>query len=160
MHLLKGHSSIDDLLAALGSFEARRRGSRVVVDARDFFYSRISLAIGSDVLVQILDSAGNWIYCNETTAEYLHQAREWFPGRNLFAELPSLPTDWVEILHNVAETRETYIDRTRRSLFLQPDVGGQSFTWSVLAFPITLHDGRPGVVLTARILERTPTVFA
>ena len=160
MHLLKGHSSIDDLLAALGSLEARRRGSRVVVDARDFFYSRISLAIGSDVLVQILDSAGNWIYCNETAADYLNQPREWFPGRNLFAELPSLPTDWVEILRNVAETRETYIDRTRRNLFLQPDAGGQSFTWSVLAFPITLHDGRPGVVLTARILERTPTVFA
>jgi two-component system, OmpR family, response regulator len=160
MHLLKGHSSIDDLLAALGSLEARRRGSRVVVDARDFFYSRISLAIGSDVLVQILDSAGNWIYCNETTADYLSQPREWFPGRNLFAELPSLPPDWVEILRNVAETRETYIDRTRRNLFLQPHANGQSFTWSVLAFPITLHDGRPGVVLTARILERTPTVFA
>ncbi len=156
MHLLKGHSSIDDLLAALGSLEARRRGSRVVVDARDFFYSRISLAIGSDVLVQILDSAGNWIYCNETAADYLSQPREWFPGRNLFAELPSLPTDWVDILRNVAETRETYIDRTRRNLFLQPDAGGQSFTWSVLAFPITLHDGRPGVVLTARILEKTP----
>jgi len=69
MHLLKGHSSVDDLLAALRSFEARRRGAPVVVDARDFFYSRISLAIGSDVLVQILDAAGNWIYCNETAAE-------------------------------------------------------------------------------------------
>jgi hypothetical protein len=30
----------------------------------------------------------------------------------------------------------------------------------VLAFPITLHDGRRGVVLTARILDRTPNVFA
>jgi two-component system, OmpR family, response regulator len=160
MHLLKGHSSIDDLLAALGSLEGRRRGSRVVVDARDFYYSRISLAIGSDVLVQILDSGGNWIYCNETAADYLNQAREWFPGRNLFAELPALPADWTEILRSVAETRETFIDRTRRSLFLHPDAGGQSFTWSVLAFPITLHDGRPGVVLTARILEKTPTLFA
>ena len=160
MHLLKGHSSVDDLLAALGSFEARRRGSRVVVDARDFFYSRISMAIGTDVLVQILDSAGNWIYCNETAAEYLNQPREWFPGRNLFAELPALPADWTEILRSVAEARETYIDRTRRSLFFQPDNGSQSFTWSVLAFPIKLHDGRPGVVLTARILEKTPTLFA
>lgn len=160
MHLLKGHSSIDDLLAALGSLQARRRGSRVVVDARDFYYSRISLAIGSDVLVQILDAAGNWIYCNETAAEYLGQPREWFPGQNLFVELPDLPTDWPEMLRSVAETRETYIDRTRRSLFVQPNKSGQTYTWSVLAFPITLHDSRPGVVLTARILERTPTMFA
>jgi two-component system OmpR family response regulator len=160
MHLLKGHSSIDDLLSALRSFEARRRGSPVVVDARDFYYSRITLAIGTDVLVQILDSAGNWIYCNETAAEYLGQPREWFPGRNLFTELPAIPTDWNEILHSVADTRETYIDRTRRGLFFQPEIDGQILTWSVLAFPITLHDGRPGAVLTARILERTPTLFA
>jgi CheY-like chemotaxis protein/NADH:ubiquinone oxidoreductase subunit len=160
MHLLKGHSSIDDLLSALGSLEARRRGARVVVDARDFYYSRISLAIGSDVLVQILDAAGNWIYCNETAAEYLGQSREWFPTRNLFAELPAVPPDWKDILRSVADTRETYIDRTRRSLFFQPDAGELTFTWSVLAFPITLHDGRPGVVLTARILEKTPTLFA
>jgi two-component system, OmpR family, response regulator len=160
MHLLKGHSSIDDLLAALGSLEARRRGARVVVDARDFYYSRISLAIGSDVLVQILDSSGNWIYCNETAADYLNHPREWFPGRNLFAELPALPADWTDTLRSVAEKRETYIDRTSRSLFLHPDAGGQIYTWSVLAFPITLHDGRPGVVLTARILEKTPTLFA
>jgi CheY-like chemotaxis protein len=33
MHLLKGHSSVDDLLSALRSFEARRRGAPVVVDA-------------------------------------------------------------------------------------------------------------------------------
>lgn len=160
MHLLKGHSSIGDLLAALGSLEARRRGARVVVDARDFYYSRISLAIGSDVLVQILDFSGNWIYCNETAADYLNWPREWFPGRNLFVELPAVPADWPEILRSVAETRETYIDRTRGSLLLHPEAGGQSSTWSILAFPITLHDGRPGVVLTARILERTPTVFA
>ena len=160
MHLLKGHSSVDDLLSALGSLEARRRGSPVVVDARDFFYSRIFLAIGSDVLVQILDAAGNWVHLNETAAEYLNQPREWFPGRNLFVELPAVPSDWHQILRSVAETRETYIDRTRRGLFFQPEVAGQAFTWSVLAFPITLHDSRPGVVLTARILERTPTLFA
>jgi len=159
MHLLKGHSSVEDLLAALRSFEARRRGAPVVVDARDFFYSRISLAIGSDVLVQILDATGNWIYCNETAAEHLGQPREWFPGRNLFAELPAIPADWNAILRSVAETRETYIDRTRRGLFFQPEVG-HILTWSVLAFPITLHDSRSGAVLTARILERTPTLFA
>lgn len=160
MHLLKGQSSIDDLLSALRSFEARLRGAPVVVDARDFYYSRISLAMGTDVLLQILDAAGNWLYCNETAAEYLGQPREWFPGRNLFFEIPSAPTDWVEILRSVAETRETYIDRTRRGLFfLTPDTG-PSPSWSVLAFPITLHDSRPGVVLTARILERAPTLLA
>jgi two-component system OmpR family response regulator len=160
MHLLKGHSSIDDLLGALRSFEARRRGDPVVVDARDFFYSRITLAIGSDVLVQIFDAAGDWIHLNETSAEYLSHPREWFPGRNLFAEYPASPSDWHQVLRSVAENRETYIDRTRRGLFFQPPTPEQTLTWSVLAFPITLHDGRPGVVLTARILDRTPTLFA
>jgi two-component system OmpR family response regulator len=160
MHLLKGHSSVDDLLAALRSFEARLRGAPVVVDARDFFYSRISLAIGTDVLVQILDAAGNWLYCNDTAAEYLGQSREWFPGRNLFYEIPSVPGDWTEILRSVAETRNTYIDRTRRGLFFLTGDNGPSPSWSVLAFPITLHDGRAGVVLTARILERAPTLLA
>jgi two-component system OmpR family response regulator len=160
MHLLKGQSSVDDLLAALGSLQARRRGSPVVVDARDFFYSRISLAIGTDVLVQIMDGGGSWIYCNDTAAEYLGHPREWFPGRNLFAEIPGLPPDWTQILRSVADTRETYIDRTRRVLFFDPKTTTHTLTWSVLAFPITLHDARPGVVLTARILERTPNMFA
>jgi two-component system, OmpR family, response regulator len=160
MNLLKGHSSIDDLLAALRSFEARRRGAAVVVDARDFFYSRISLAIGSDVLLQILDAQGNWLHLNDAAADYLGQPREWFPGRNLFLEFPALDIDWTEVLRSVAETRETYIDRTRRGLFFLADRTGQTITWSVLAFPITLHDGRPGVVLTARILDRNPSLFA
>jgi CheY-like chemotaxis protein len=69
MHLLKGHSSLDDLLAALSSFNARRRGTPVVVDARDFFYSRIALAIGSDVLVQVFDADGTWQYCNDFAAD-------------------------------------------------------------------------------------------
>jgi CheY-like chemotaxis protein len=160
MHLLKGQSSVDDLLAALRSFEARRRGAPVVVDARDFFYSRISRAIGTDVLLQILDENGNWVYCNETAADYIGQPREWFPGRNLFQEIPSTPGDWNEILRSVALTRETYIDRTRRGLFFAASAG-PSPSWSVLAFPITLHDGGAGVVLTARVLERAPsTLFA
>ena len=159
MHLLKGHSSIDDLLSALRSLEARRRGAPVVVDARDFYYSRISLAIGSDVLVQILDAEGAWLYCNAPAADYLGHPREWFPGRNLF-ELPTVTKDWLDILRSVAETRETYIDRTRRSLFFLADPTGPILSWSVLAFPITLHDGRRGVVLTARILDRTSNLFA
>jgi len=55
MHLLKGYSSVDDLLAALRSFEAKRRGTAVVVNARDFFYSRIAMAMGDDVVLEILD---------------------------------------------------------------------------------------------------------
>ena len=160
MHLLKGYSSNDDLLAALRALEARRRGAPVVVDARDFFYSRISLAIGPDVLLQIMDANGNWLYCNDMAAEYLGQPREWFARRNIFQEFPGLVGDWGEIIRSVAESRETYIDRTRRGLSFLPDVPGQTFTWSVLAFPITLHDGRGGVVLTARILNKTPTMFA
>lgn len=156
MHLLKGHSSIDDLLAALSSLEAKRRGAPVVVDARDFFYSRISLAIGSDVLVQIFDDHGIWQYCNDAVAEYLSKSRDWFPGRSVFAEMSTLMRDWRDVLQTVTLTRETYIDRTRRGLLIEPREGEQNITWSVLAFPITLHDGRSGVVLTARIIDNLP----
>ena len=83
MHLLKGHSSVEDLLDALSSLEAKRRGAPVVVDARDFFYSRISMAIGSDVLVQIFDEKGVWQHCNDAAAEYLGQTRDWFIGRSI-----------------------------------------------------------------------------
>jgi two-component system, OmpR family, response regulator len=160
MHLLKGHSSVEDLLAALRSFEARRRGSPVVVDARDFFYSRIAMAIGTDVLVQIFDAEGNWLYVNETAAAYLGQPRDWYSSRNLFEEIPAVTADWGDVLRSVAETRNTYIDRTRRNIFFVNSDNGPTPSWSVLAFPITLHDGRPGVVLTARILERSPTLLA
>lgn len=154
MHLLKGHSSVEDLLNALSSLEAKRRGAPVVVDARDFFYSRISLAIGADVLVQIFDDQGTWLHCNESAADYLGQPKDWFPGRSVFEEMPTLMRDWRDVLLNVSHTRETYIDRTRRGLLNVPRPGEQHLTWSVLAFPITLHDNRCGVVLTARILDR------
>jgi two-component system, OmpR family, response regulator len=160
MHLLKGYSSVDDLLSALSSLEAKRRGSPVVVDARDFFYSRISLALGSDVLVQIFDDHGVWLHCNDAAAEYLGQSRDWFPGRCVFDEMPTLMRDWREVLRTVALTRETYIDRTRRGLLALPKSGELNVTWSVLAFPITLHDNRSGVVLAARILERSATTYA
>ena len=153
MHLLKGYSSIDDLVAALRSFEARRRGKPVVVDARDFFYSRINMAMGDDVVVEILDGSGTWQYVNESCARLLEHDRDWFPGRNMFDEMPELATDWMEILRTVAETRETYIDRTYRGLLNLPRKG-EEWVWNVLAFPITLHTGETGVVLTARILER------
>lgn len=153
MHLLKGYSSIDDLVAALRSFEAKRRGKPVVVDARDFFYSRINMAIGDDVVLEIMDAAGNWQYVNDTCAHLLEHPRDWFPGRNIFVEMPDLDPGWREIIRTVAETRETYIDRTYRGLLNLPRKGTQ-WIWNVLVFPITLHNGKTGVVLTARILER------
>ncbi len=156
MHLLKGHSSVDDLLDALSSLGAKRRGAPVVVDARDFFYSRLSLTIGSDVLVQIFDEHGIWQHCNDGAADYLGQPRDWFIGRCVFQELHPLMRDWREVIQTVCHSRETYIDRTRRGLLNQPRPDEQQLTWSVLAFPITLHDNRNGAVLTARILDKLP----
>jgi two-component system, OmpR family, response regulator len=156
MHLLKGHSSVEDLLDALSSLEAKRRGAPVVVDARDFFYSRIAMAIGADVLVQIFDEKGIWQYCNDSVAEYIGQPREWFIGRSVFQELQPFMRDWSDVLDAVCHTRETYIDRTHRGLLNQPRPHEQQLTWSVLAFPITLHDNRSGAVLTARVLDKSP----
>src|ERR1700742_4012613 len=87
MHLLKGYSSIDDLVTALRSFEAKLRGKPVVVDARDFFYSRINMAMGDDVVLEILDGEGTWHYVNETCARVLEKPRDWFPGKNMFEEM-------------------------------------------------------------------------
>src|SRR5438309_11890971 len=84
MHLLKGYSSVDDLLAALHSFEAKRRGKPVVVDARGFFYSRIAMAMGEDVVMEILDRDGNWLNVNEFFDRLYERKRGWFPSTNLF----------------------------------------------------------------------------
>jgi two-component system, OmpR family, response regulator len=157
MHLLKGYSSIDDLVTALRSFEAKRRGKPVVVDARDFFYSRINMAMGDDIVLEILDANGNWQYVNETCARLLEQPRDWFVGKNMFVEMPELAPDWRDILRTVAVQRETYIDRTYRGLLNLPRKG-EGWVWNVLAFPITLHNNQTGVVLTARILERKTTL--
>ncbi|MGH9596234.1 MAG: response regulator [Edaphobacter sp.] len=154
MHLLKGHSSVDDLLDALSSLGAKRRGAPVVVDARDFFYSRLSLTIGADVLVQIFDENGIWQHCNDAAADYLGQPRDWFIGRCVYQEMYPTMRDWREVIQTVCHSRETYIDRTRRGLLNQPRTDEQQLTWSVLAFPITLHDNRSGAVLTARVLEK------
>src|SRR6266404_7659049 len=153
MHLLKGHSSVDDLLAALRSFEAKRRGKPVVVDARDFFYSRISMAMGDDVVLEITDDEGNWQYVNDTFAKLYDKKRFWFVGKNLFDEFPELRGDWEEIIQTVANTRETYVDRSFRGLPNLPKKKS-GWVWNVLAFPLRLHDHRSGVVLSARIIER------
>jgi len=152
MHLLKGHSSINDMLAALRSFEAKKRGKPVVVDARDFYYSRISMAMGEDVVLEVMDDEGNWEYVNDTFAKLYDKKRFWFVGKNLFETFPELRGDWQEIIQTVATTRETYVDRSLRGL---PNLPKKSrATWNVLVFPIRLHDDRAGVVLSARIIER------
>ena len=114
MHLLKGHSSVEDLLAALGRFEAKKRGKPVVVDAREFYYSRIGMALGDDLVVEILDRDGNWQYVNEYFAASMDKKRQWFTGKNLFTTFPEMGEEWHEIVRTVADTRETYIDRKFR----------------------------------------------
>src|SRR5947209_11337539 len=153
MHLLKGYSSVDDLLAALHSFEAKRRGKPVVVDARGFFYSRIAMAMGEDVVMEILDREGNWLYVNEYFARLYDRKRSWFPGKNLFEEFPELGEEWKEIIRTVADTRETYVDRSFRGLPHLP-TRTDRWNWNILVFPLKLHDNRNGVVLTARVIEK------
>ena len=153
MHLLKGHSSVDDMLAALQSFEAKRRGKPVVVDARDFYYSRISMSMGEDVVLEIMDDEGNWQYVNESFAKLYEKKRFWFVGRNLFEEFPELRGQWEEIILTVANTRETYVDRSLRGIPHLPPKG-ERWVWNVLVFPLKLHDDRNGVVLSARLIQK------
>ena len=154
MHLLKGSSSVDDLVQALRSFEAKRRGRPVVVDSRDFYYSRIIMAMGDDMVVEILDRDGNWQYVNDYFAALGNQRRTWYSGRNIFDQFPEMRDEWCEILRTVADTRETYIDRRNHQSMAHLPSESQHWQWNVLAFPIKLHDGRDGVVLSARLLER------
>ena len=153
MHLLKGYSSVDDLLAALHSFEAKRRGKPVVVDARNFFYSRIAMAIGDDVVMEILDRDGTWLYVNEYFARLYEKKRTWFTGRNMFEEFPELGAEWKDIIRTVADTRETYVDRSFRGLPHLPTKSDR-WNWNILVFPLKLHDNRNGVVLSARAIEK------
>jgi two-component system OmpR family response regulator len=153
MHLLKGYSSVDDLLAALRSFEAKRRGKPVVVDARDFFYSRIAMAMGEDVVMEILDRDGVWQYVNEYFARLCEKKRIWFPGKNRFDEFPELGQEWKEIIRTVADTRETYVDRSFGGLPHLPKQKNR-WNWNILVFPLKLHDNRNGAVLSARVIEK------
>jgi CheY-like chemotaxis protein len=153
MHLLKGYSSVDDLLAALRSFEAKRRGKPIVVDARDFFYSRIAMAMGEDVVLEILDRDGNWQFVNEYFARLYDKKRIWFVGKNRFEEFSDLGDEWRDIIRTVADTRETYVDRSFRGLPHLPSKKGR-WNWNILVFPLKLHDNRNGAVLAARIIEK------
>ncbi len=153
MHLLKGYSSIDDLVSALRSFEAKKRGKPVVVDARDFYYRRIAEALGPDVVMEVLDRDGIWQYVNEYFAKLFDKKPPYFVGKNKFEEFPEVDEEWRYIVANVADTRETYIDRGFRGL---PNLPRKSprWVWNVLVFPIKLHDDRDGVVLSARLIEK------
>ena len=153
MHLLKGYSSVDDLLAALRSFEAKRRGKPVVVDARGFFYSRIAMAMGDDVVLEILDREGIWQYVNEYFARLCDKKPSWFTGRNRFEEFPELGGEWKDIIRTVADTRETYVDRSFGGLPHLPRKKNR-WNWNILVFPLKLHDNRNGVVLAARVIEK------
>jgi CheY-like chemotaxis protein len=153
MHLLKGYSSVADLLAALRSFEAKRRGKPVVVDARDFFYSRIAMAMGEDIVLEILDREGAWQYVNEYFARLYEKKRTWFVGKNRFEEFPELAGEWQEIIRTVADTRETYVDRSFGGLPHLPKQKNR-WNWNILVFPLKLHDNRNGAVLAARVIEK------
>jgi len=154
MHLLKGHSSVEDLLDALRSFEAKKRGRPVVVDARDFYYSRISMAMGDDIVLEILDRDGNWQYVNDYFADMKGRKRAWFAGKNLFEHFSELGEEWREIVRTVVETRETYIDRRGFRGTAHLPTKSAHWMWNVLILPIKLHDNRDGAVLTARMIER------
>jgi two-component system OmpR family response regulator len=153
MHLLKGYSSVDDLIAALRSFEAKKRGKAVVVDSREFFYSRISMAMGDDVVLLVLDEDGNCQYVNDTFAQLFDKKRFYYIGRNMFEDFPDLRGEWEDIVQTVANTRETYVDRSMRGLPILRKKNPR-WVWNVLVFPVKLHDDRKGVVLSARIIER------
>ena len=154
MHLLKGYSSSDDLVNALRSFEAKLRGKPVVVNARDFFYSRINMAMGDDVLLEVLDGEGNWQYVNETCARLLEHPVEWFQGRNMFEEFPEIS---ARLAGDSADRRDHARNLYRPDLSgtAEPTAQGRRSGFGMCsAFPMTLHNNKPGVVLTARILER------
>jgi two-component system, OmpR family, response regulator len=154
MHLLKGYSSVDDLVDALRSFEAKKRGKPVVVDAREFFYSRIAMAMGEDVVLEIMDRDGNWQYVNDYCAAVLEKKRTWFPSQNLFEAYPQISEEWREIIRQVADTRETYIDRRGIRGASHLPVKSPWWQWNVLVFPIKLSDARDGVVMTARLIQK------
>jgi CheY-like chemotaxis protein len=154
MHLLKGYSSVDDLVGALQTFEGKKRGRPVVVDARDFYYSRISMAMGDDIVLEILDQDGTWQYVNDYFAAMNGHKRSWFMGKNLFDQFPQLGEEWREILRTVCDTRETYIDRRGFRGASHLPTKSAHWNWNVLIFPIKLHDDRDGAVLTARLIER------
>jgi PAS domain-containing protein len=98
-----------------------------------------------------MDADGNWQYVNDTFARLFDKKRAAFVGKNVFEEFPELRADWEEVIHTVADNRETYIDRSMRGLPNLPKKNPR-WAWNVLVFPLKLHDNRDGVVISSRIL--------
>jgi len=113
--------------------------------------------MGDDVALEIVDGEGNWQYVNDTFADMCDRKRAWFVGKNLFEQFPELGDGWKATIRKVAETRETYVERSPRGLPHLP-VRNPRWVWNVLLFPLNLHDGRDGVVLSARVIEKKPSI--
>ncbi|MGH9568699.1 MAG: PAS domain-containing protein, partial [Candidatus Angelobacter sp.] len=111
-------------------------------------------AMGDDVVLEVLDRDGNWQYVNEYFARLYDKKRTWFTGKNRFTEFPELCGEWQDIIRTVADTRETYVDRSFRGLPHLPDKKRRRWNWNILVFPLKLHDNRNGVVLSARVIEK------
>jgi hypothetical protein len=91
---------------------------------------------------------------NEHLAALLNRKRSWFVGKNLFDHYPEIGEDWRDIIRNVADTRETFIDRRNRKTMPHLPLKSAHWNWHVLVFPLKLHDGHDGVVLSARMMEK------
>ena len=111
------------------------------------------MAIGEDVVMEILDRDGNWLYVNDYFARLYEKKRTWFTGKNMFEEFPELGGEWKDVIRTVADTRETYVDRSFRGLPHLPTKSDR-WNWNILVFPLKLHDNRNGVVLSARAIEK------
>jgi len=61
--------------------------------------------------------------------------------------------EWQEIIRTVADTRETYVDRSFGGLPHLPRKKNR-WNWNILVFPLKLHDNRNGAVLAARVIEK------
>jgi two-component system, OmpR family, response regulator len=90
---------------------------------------------------------------NEFFARLYERKRTWFAGKNRFEEFPELSAEWKEIIRTVADTRETYVDRSFRCLPHLPKKQSR-WNWNILVFPLKLHDNRNGAVLAARVIEK------
>jgi len=110
------------------------------------------MAMGDDVVLEVMDREGTWLYVNDYFSGLCDKKRQWFVGKNKFSEFPEAE-EWREIVRTVADTRETYIDRGFRGLPNLP-IKGPRWTWNVLVFPIKLHNDKDGVVLSARLIEK------
>jgi hypothetical protein len=100
------------------------------------------MAVGDDMVLEILDRDGNWQYVNDYFAALNNQRRAWYVGKNLFEQFPAMRDEWAEILRTVTDTRETYIDRRSHQTLPQLPEESQRWQWNVLVFPLKLHDGR------------------